>query len=380
MRARFRVCLAAVLLAGLLGVPVDEALAEETCVTCHRRRTSVHLRAPLAALRDVHGSHDVRCSGCHGGRPDVLAMQAHDPGSGFSSGNHGFAQVAMCGRCHDGSVDGLQDVLTRYRAGSHMRAVTEGEPGARCSDCHGAHGVLPPGDPEAPTSRANVPHTCGSCHAAMGPDIPSDQLRQWQQSVHGISHADGGEEAPTCAGCHDPHENNAGLSAVARCGECHEGIRAAFDRGPHAEHFRQYGFLDCTECHGSHEVRSPDATLLTGRAAACNRCHRRGQEPFERMREIASVVARSDRARRALDPDDERRIAFVDAIHALDFDAIEEAAAALPGVAPDVESEPDQARSRMRTIMRWDSLAYTVGAVTVAGLALALFVWWRKRR
>lgn len=369
------------LLAALLGAPVGEVAADEqTCVTCHRRRTSEYLRAPLRAMDDVHGSNEVLCSDCHGGRPDVLTMRAHDPGSGFSSGHHGFAQVAMCGGCHDGSVDGQGDVLARYRAGSHMRAVTEGQPGARCSDCHGAHGVLPPDDPGAATSRANLPHTCGGCHSVMESDIPSDQLRQWELSVHGVSHARGSEEAPTCAGCHDPHENNAGLSAVARCGECHEDVRAAFESGPHAEHFRRYGFLDCAECHGSHEVRSPDATLLTGRSAACIGCHRRGQEPFELMRDIATVVARSDRSRRALEPSDERRRAFIAAIHALDLPAIREAAAALPVVAPDLGGEPAaDAPPRARPTRRWDKLAYTIGTITLGTVGLVLF-FWRLRR
>lgn len=366
-------------LVALLGAPATEALADEqTCVTCHRRRTSDHLRAPLLAMDDVHGSNDVLCASCHGGRPDELSMHAHDPGSGFTSGHHGFAQVAMCGQCHDGSEEGLEDVLTRYRAGSHMRAVTEGEPGARCSDCHGSHGVLRADDPEAATSRANSPHTCGACHSVMGPDIPSDQLRQWASSVHGLAHARGDEEAPTCADCHDPHENNAGLAAVARCGECHEAARAAFELGPHATHFRDYGFLDCTECHGSHEVRSPDATLLSGRSAACARCHRRGQEPFDQMREIASAIASADRSRRALEPTDRRRQDFARAIHELDLEAIQAAAEALPAVAPEADSEVAELRLRPPPT-RWDTLAYSIGAASLAALGLFWFFRYRKK-
>lgn len=358
--------------------PLGAARADEpTCVTCHRRLTEAFLRAPLEALRDVHGSHEVGCPDCHRGRPDEPSMRAHDPGSGFNPGNHGFAQITMCGACHDGSQEELEDVLSAYRGGSHMRAVTEGKPGARCSDCHGSHGVLPPDDPQALTVRANVPHTCGSCHALMGPDIPSDQLRQWSTSVHGRAFAEGDEDAPTCATCHDHHDNQAGLAAVGACGECHEDIRAAFDEGPHAEHFRGYGFLDCVECHGSHEVRSPDATLLTGSSAACSRCHRRGQEPFDSMREIAREALRGDRGSRALDRADPRRVAYIGALHRLDVEAIRQAVSGLPVVAQPEAAAADP-RLRDRAPPAWKPVAIGAAlAIVAAGIALA---WSRRRR
>ena len=36
---------------------------------------------------------------------------------------------------------------------------------AKCSDCHGAHDILPLADPRSRLSRANIVKTCGQCHA-----------------------------------------------------------------------------------------------------------------------------------------------------------------------------------------------------------------------
>jgi len=35
---------------------------------------------------------------------------------------------------------------------------------ARCSDCHGEHGILPASDPNSPVNSANLVKTCGRCH------------------------------------------------------------------------------------------------------------------------------------------------------------------------------------------------------------------------
>ena len=48
---------------------------------------------------------------------------------------------------------------------------------ANCQSCHGSHHILSHTDPQSPTYKANIPKTCGSCHAKINDD--------YQGGVHG---------------------------------------------------------------------------------------------------------------------------------------------------------------------------------------------------
>ena len=149
------------------------------------------------------------------------------------------------------------------------------------------------------------------------------------------------------------------------CGQCHEGIKAAFDRGPHAAAFSRLGFLDCVECHGSHDVAAPDARLLSGATAVCLRCHGRGQEAFERIRGLSTLANDLDRARR-LPRDDPRRRTIIDALHALDTERL---SVELEGI----EDAPTEARASEASVGAW---TWELGGLALIVLALG----WRSLR
>jgi hypothetical protein len=351
--------------------------AEETCVDCHALRSEARLRAPVSArTHDVHAEASVLCHDCHGGDPDEPTVRAHDLGRGFRGVPDALGVSQMCAGCHDGSRDDLADVVSAYRGGRHGRAASLGRPAASCTSCHGPHGIAAHDAPDAPVARAHVAQTCGACHASAaamaGTDLPTDQLEQWRASVHGAAFATDPSTAPTCASCHDGHRNQAGLAATAACGQCHEAIHDAFARGPHAAHFEHLGFLDCAECHGSHEIRPADATLLTGIGASCARCHGPGRDAFVRVQRIEALADRLDAAREALPRGDPRRARLLAALHALDVDGLEATLDGIPVVphAPTVE----QAAPPPPSARDWTAPAIVVLA------ALALGAAWMARR
>jgi hypothetical protein len=355
------------------------AHADETCIGCHAMRSEARLRGPVTARgHDVHALASVGCSDCHGGDPNEPSARAHDLGRGFRGVPDALGVAQVCGRCHDGSREHLADVASAYQHGRHGRAAALGEPTASCTSCHGAHGIERHDAPSSPVARTHVASTCGSCHAddarMAQSGLPTDQLAQWRTSVHGAAFATDPEHAPTCSTCHDPHRNVAGLAAVAACSQCHAAIRAAFDRGPHAGRFSQLGFLDCAECHGSHEVRPADATLLTGLGAACGRCHGPGQEVFDCVRRIEASATRLDAARASLPADDPRRVALLAALHALDVDGLEAALETIPPAPAEPPADAAPAAMASRFGIRAALWALTIVA------ALAVVLAWRTRR
>ena len=66
----------------------------------------------------------------------------------------------QCGSCH-------KDKLSTYHDTFHSQLGLLGGyvETARCSDCHGAHEVLPASNPRSPIAPQNLVHTCSKCHA-----------------------------------------------------------------------------------------------------------------------------------------------------------------------------------------------------------------------
>ncbi|HNQ23575.1 MAG TPA: cytochrome c3 family protein [Phycisphaerae bacterium] len=68
------------------------------------------------------------------------------------------AILDQCGHCHEELTRTYFD--TYHGQASALRATAA----AKCSDCHGAHDILPPANPESHLSRQNIVATCGKCH------------------------------------------------------------------------------------------------------------------------------------------------------------------------------------------------------------------------
>jgi len=294
----FRLLVASALLAGAAAAQAPEP----SCVAnCHGKEAT-------AFRAGVHRKV-LSCTQCHGGNPKALRDKAgsHDPKAGFV-GKPARAKIPeLCGGCHADPLGmhayGIEtDQLAQYRISAHGRAVLEkgNLEAAVCSDCHGAHGILPAHDPRAPTARANQPKTCGKCHGDKSrmerAGLPSDSVDRFRAGIHGdallVQRSRG---APSCTDCHGSHGAlPPGVGdAVQICGQCHINTAEHYTKSAHAKSgemqcvachddkkkdpaFRR---SDCTVCHGSHAIRKPGDGMYEGDAVGhCGHCHRQKDE------------------------------------------------------------------------------------------------------
>lgn len=272
---------------------------EESCVTCHRtlQEDAPELAAPVAGLEgDVHHARGLGCVACHGGDPSPGvaedAAAAMSPARGFVPRPERRRVAEFCGRCHSDAAfmkrfnpAARVDQVTEYRSSTHGRRNAAGDVKvATCTDCHGAHGIRPVADPRSSAYPANVPATCGRCHAdpalraAYG--RTTDPLADWGRSVHAEALLKRGDlSAPACNDCHGNHGAvPPGVTSLAFvCGQCHGREALLFRESFKKDLFDATGASECVTCHGNHEIRHPnDRWIGTGKGAVCAQCHEPG--------------------------------------------------------------------------------------------------------
>ena len=225
--------------------PVNKTNLPDTCGQCHSNpalvakymftvalpveayKQSVHGRAiqqgnmKAAACNDCHGVHDIQ--------------GATDPKSKILKQN----VAATCGKCHGKIYD-------EYKESIHGQAVAAGVlQAATCTDCHGEHRILAPGNPESPVYLANVSQvTCSRCHANTQLmarfNVPASRVPTYEDSYHGLASRSGQQTVANCASCHGVHNifpsrdprsmvNKANLGKT--CGKCHPDAGQRFTIG-----------------------------------------------------------------------------------------------------------------------------------------------------
>jgi hypothetical protein len=290
--------------------------------------TSCHGAESVAHRASVHAD-TLACTDCHGG--DASAHRdkekSHDLAKGFVGKPARTKIPALCGDCHADPVRmhafGLAtDPLAQYRTSVHGQMLFgKGDQNvAVCTDCHGAHGILPAHDPRAPTARANQPATCGRCHAdptRMAPyGVPADVVARFEKSVHGQALlVERSRGAPACADCHGSHGAvPPGVRDVVQvCGQCHEHTAEQYRKSPHfgkkdmrcaACHEEEakkdplaYAGQECTACHGTHDIGAADRGMLEGDSVGhCGHCHRKDEAAKAAARTILDGTRRLEDA------------------------------------------------------------------------------------
>jgi len=280
-----------------------------SCVDCHASSADKRMREPtLGAEKDVHFQRGLLCHRCHGGDPDHGFIEknpelAHSPRHGWRGIPTTDEIPDFCARCHS-DVEFMKqynpklrvDQLLEYRSSRHGKLLGQGDKKvAQCVSCHGVHGILPVSDSRSPVHRANIPATCGQCHAdeayMSNYAIPTNQLAQYAQSVHGRQLLEEGDAAaPACNDCHGNHgATPPGLTSIANaCGECHAINRDFFNESPHKAAFEEMELGECNTCHGHHDTQpASDDMLGIGEHSMCITCHDddTGYEAARAMRE-----------------------------------------------------------------------------------------------
>ena len=269
------------------------------CAQCHADAQVAYSHS-LHAKALQNGVAAANCQDCHGGAHEILAVD--DPQSPVHHANIPFT----CGRCHGqkflvSSNGESAQSFASYQESVHGLAVEKGSTKAAvCTDCHGAHEILPANDAKSPIYKFNVPATCGKCHAAV--------TDTFMQSIHGQGLARGNGSSPVCTDCHGIHSIKAHKdpnSPVAEqnlsrdtCARCHEGVRLSQEFGVPGGHVASYfdsyhglaaegGSVvaaNCSSCHGVHNILpSSDPHSTVNRAnldATCGKCHKGVTQKF----------------------------------------------------------------------------------------------------
>jgi predicted CXXCH cytochrome family protein len=158
------------------GLKESGLVVTATCVSCHTAHGEL---PPTDPKSSVHKSNVAdTCGACHDGIESALKKSVHWPGNTKTdkalptcndchsshtirrtdAADFRIRMVDQCGRCHEDQAKTFFDTFH----GKVSRLG--GSATAKCFDCHGTHGILPPSDPASTLSPANVVKTCGQCH------------------------------------------------------------------------------------------------------------------------------------------------------------------------------------------------------------------------
>jgi predicted CXXCH cytochrome family protein len=271
--------------------PHPDKIAKVQCDKCHAGEAK-----ELAG--SVHSnSAEHPCTSCHG---DAHAILTKDD---KQSAVYPLNVPKTCGACHgkDGMAQkhGLANVFPSYIDSIHGSALTkEGLlVAANCKSCHGSHHILSRKDSSSPTFKANIPQTCGNCHAGI--------TAHYNEGVHGKAVAAGKMNAPVCSDCHTAHSIEQPTAAGFRmqstpiCGSCHKDKFSTYRDTFHSQLGALGGYVEtarCWDCHEAHDVRpaadthSPvnSANLVT----TCGKCHAGANVSFVQYQPHANARVR----------------------------------------------------------------------------------------
>jgi cytochrome b subunit of formate dehydrogenase len=293
--------------------PHDPKPSKPQCATCHSDEQSkyehgIHAKAAAAGNTNV-----AKCQDCHGNVHEILP--ASDPKSKVAHTNI----PATCGSCHGKQMvmasSGVSSApFTSYEQSVHGKAVNGGsEKAAVCTDCHGAHDILPGTDAQSPIAKFNVPNTCAKCHANV--------REVYKESVHGQALARGNWQSPACTDCHGIHTikspSDAGSSVSAAnvgntCAACHASVKLTSEFGVPGNRVSSYlasyhgmaskvgsaTVANCASCHGVHNIlpsKDPRSTINHANLAkTCGQCHPGANEKFITSKVHLDGIQRAD--------------------------------------------------------------------------------------
>jgi predicted CXXCH cytochrome family protein len=254
------------------GYPHPDKIAKVKCDTCHANEAS-----DLAG--SVHSnSAEHPCTSCHGSAHAIF------PKDDKRSAVYPLNVPKTCGACHGtngmAQKHGLPTVFPSYIDSIHGSALTQEGllVAANCQSCHGSHRILNRKDPKSATFKANIPQTCGKCHAGI--------TTRYFQGVHGKAVEAGKLNAPVCSDCHTAHSIEQPTAAGFRmqstpiCGSCHKDKFSTYRDTFHSQLGALGGYVEtarCWDCHRAHDVlpaSDPASPIAPANlVVTCSHCH-----------------------------------------------------------------------------------------------------------
>ena len=259
------------------GVCHDLIASQEQNDVHHNIMNIADDKAP--SCKTCHGSHNIKstknvndkfadyCKQCH--KENVFKVQFHN----IASVN------ANCEECHDKS-----NYKTEIEGSIHKNLS--------CSNCHSY--VVNNLDNHQENPKEGKLADCYLCHSSIA--------EQHRESIHGISLAEGIDEAAQCWSCHGSHnilpvsDNNSKAhftNLVKTCGECHDNpefskkhlstVKAPgkmYSKSVHGQLVEagSENAATCTKCHGIHDIKNriqPFSKIASiNIPAVCSECHK----------------------------------------------------------------------------------------------------------
>ena len=264
----------------------DETIADDTCLECHSDKDltketadgkEVSIFVDQAKLKgSAHKT--TRCAECH---RDLTAEHPDDEKA---------AKPVDCASCH-------KKASQTFDASVHGQALRNGsETAANCKDCHGSHEVLSPQLPASPLHFTRQAETCGECHEEEAADVAASI--HGKATAKGIHEA---PTCTDCHEEHNIHSLTGGKATreVGEvCSRCHESERMNTKFGLPSDRvktfFESYHGLamqggaanaaNCSSCHGYHKIlpsNDPDSSIHRRNLVdTCGKCHPGAGENF----------------------------------------------------------------------------------------------------
>src|SRR6516165_7356284 len=220
----------------------------------------------------------------------------------LASGLNHAQSKDSCLDCHSALPEPLGVTQEKFSQDVHAQR------GLTCASCHG--GDPTSDDPDKSMSRKagwkgkierkQIPQLCGSCHSdpayirQFNPSLRTDQLAQYQTSVHGKRWAAGDTKVAVCTDCHSVHDLRAPsdprstvnpVNVAQTCGRCHADANymkgypiptdqfAKYSTSVHHDALAVRGDLSaptCSTCHGNHGAAPPGVDKVQN---VCSTCH-----------------------------------------------------------------------------------------------------------
>ena len=272
----------------LAAVSAAEPIKNSACLECHGDKT---LTTTNAAGKEISLFVDVAKLGASVHKTN-LCVSCHADLTAKHPDDNVAALPVNCKSCHAKQSES-------YGASVHGLALAKGQTAAAsCNDCHGGHNILPPTSPESPLHFSRLTETCGGCHEQVAKDmqesvhgkglaagrreaptctdchsehkietlkgsspmkisadicsqchasermntkynLPTDRVKSFFESYHGLAAQYGSTLAANCGSCHgvhkilpstDPRSSVYQTNLVVTCGKCHPGATKNFAR------------------------------------------------------------------------------------------------------------------------------------------------------
>lgn len=159
------------------GLYKDGLIVTATCSSCHTNHDVQKASSPSSSVN--RNNIIATCTQCHVGIGTQFLKSVHSPLVTKTDkklpvcidchSDHTISQVdkkdfrltiaRQCGNCHGRYSE---TYLETYHGRASM--LKGGEKLAKCSDCHGAHDIMPLASPESRINKANIVETCSACH------------------------------------------------------------------------------------------------------------------------------------------------------------------------------------------------------------------------